>query len=68
METNNKSNKIKLGLFVSLGIAFLMIIIFLIGSQQNLFSSEIKLSTKFKNASGLQIGGAVRFSGINIGS
>jgi phospholipid/cholesterol/gamma-HCH transport system substrate-binding protein len=68
METQNKSNKIKLGLFVSLGIAFLMIIIFLIGSQQNLFSSEIKLSTKFKNASGLQIGGAVRFSGINIGT
>ncbi len=68
METQNKSYKIKLGLFVTLGILFLVAIIFLIGSQQNLFSSEIKITTKFKNASGLQVGSAVRFSGIAIGT
>lgn len=67
METQNKSYKIKLGIFVTLGILFLISIIFIIGSQQNLFSKEIKLTTKFKNASGLQVGSIVRFSGIAIG-
>jgi phospholipid/cholesterol/gamma-HCH transport system substrate-binding protein len=67
METQNTSYKIKLGIFVTLGILFLVAIIFLIGSQQNLFSSEIKLTTKFKNASGLQVGSTVRSSGIAIG-
>ncbi|NHN26899.1 MCE family protein [Flavobacterium jejuense] len=68
METQNKSYKIKLGVFVTLGIIFLVSIIFLIGSQQNLFSSEIKITTKFRNASGLQVGSQVRFSGISIGT
>lgn len=68
METQNKSYKMKLGLFVTLGILFLVAIIFLIGSQQNLFSSEIRITTKFKNASGLQVGSEVRFSGIAIGT
>ena len=68
METQNNSYKIKLGLFVSLGILFLIAIIFLIGSQQNLFSSEINITTKFKNASGLQVGSSVRFSGITVGT
>ncbi|VXC41159.1 Organic solvent ABC transporter substrate-binding protein [Flavobacterium sp. 9AF] len=67
MESNN-TYKIKLGLFVSLGLLFLFFIIFLIGSQQNLFSSQIKLTTKFKNASGLQVGSKVRFSGIDVGT
>ncbi|WP_130733581.1 MlaD family protein [Flavobacterium sp. J27] len=68
METQNNSYKIKLGLFVSLGLVFLIAIIFLIGSQQHLFSSEIQLTTRFKNASGLQIGSSVRFSGIDVGT
>lgn len=68
MKTQNKSYKIKLGIFVTLGILFLVAIIFLIGSQQNLFSSQIKLTTKFRNASGLQVGSVVRFSGIAIGT
>lgn len=68
METKNNSYKLKLGLFVSLGILFLIAIIFLIGSQQNLFSSEIKITTTFRNASGLQVGSAVRFSGIPVGT
>ena len=68
METQNNSYKIKLGLFVSLGLLFLIAIIFLIGSQQNLFSSKIKITTKFRNASGLQVGSSVRFSGIAVGT
>lgn len=65
---NTKSNyKLKLGLFVFLGLLLFFAIIFLIGSKQNLFTSEIKLITTFKNASGLKVGNTVRFSGISIG-
>lgn len=67
METTNKSYKIKLGVFVTLGILILFIILFFIGSNQNLFSSKFKINTNFRNVSGLNIGGQVRFSGIAVG-
>lgn len=68
MENTNTNYKKKLGLLVFIGLVFFFGIIFLIGRQQNLFSSEIKLTTTFQNASGLKVGNSVRFSGINIGT
>ncbi|MEO8254030.1 MAG: MlaD family protein, partial [Flavobacterium sp.] len=53
---------------VSLGIAILFLIIFFIGSNQNLFTSKFKIYSNFRNVSGLQIGGQVRFSGIAVGT
>ncbi|MFB9056072.1 MlaD family protein [Mariniflexile ostreae] len=64
----NNSYKIKLGIFVTLALLILFAIIFFIGSQQNLFSSKFKIHTEFRNVSGLQIGGQVRFSGISVGT
>ncbi|HQA73738.1 MlaD family protein [Flavobacterium sp.] len=64
----NTNYKQRLGLFVFIGLIFFVGIIFLIGRQQNLFSAKIKISTAFKNASGLKVGNAVRFSGIAIGT
>ncbi|MGZ4034846.1 MAG: MlaD family protein [Bacteroidia bacterium] len=60
-------NKIKLGIFVSLGIFFLIIGIYFIGKKQQLFNKTINISCVFKDISGLQIGDNVRLSGINIG-
>jgi phospholipid/cholesterol/gamma-HCH transport system substrate-binding protein len=68
MKTTTQSYKIKLGIFVSLGIAILFLIIFFIGSNQNLFSSKFKIQTNFRNVSGLQVGAQVRFSGISVGT
>lgn len=68
METTTQTNKIKLGIFVSLGIAILFLIIFFIGTNQNLFSSKFKIHTNFRNVSGLQVGAQVRFSGISVGT
>lgn len=65
---NSNSYKIRLGIFVTLGILILFIIIFLIGSNQNLFSPKFKINANFKNVSGLQVGGQVRFSGIAVGT
>lgn len=68
MKTANNAYKIKLGIFVTIGILILFTIIFFIGSNQNLFSSKFKIYTNFNNVSGLQVGGEVRFSGISIGT
>ena len=68
MQNTNTNYKKRLGLFVVIGIIFFIGIIFLIGRQQNLFTSEIKVSTEFRNASGLKVGNMVRFSGIAIGT
>lgn len=58
----------KLGLFVIVGLVLLIITIYFIGENKNLFSSTFHLKTKFKNVSGLNVGNNVRFSGINIGT
>lgn len=68
MKTTNNNYKIRLGIFVSLGIVLLFIIIFFIGSNQNLFSSKFKINSDFQNVSGLQVGAQVRFLGIAIGT
>lgn len=68
MKTNTKAYKIKLGIFVSVGLLILFVIIFFIGSNQNLFSSKFKVHSNFRNVSGLQAGGQVRFSGIAVGT
>jgi len=61
-------NKVKLGIFVTLGIAIFVIGIYLIGQSKQLFSSTFRISALFKDVSGLQVGNNVRFAGINVGS
>lgn len=61
------NNKIRLGLFVTVGIIFLITGIYFIGKRQQIFSSNFQISGIFKNVSGLQIGNSVRFAGIDVG-
>jgi phospholipid/cholesterol/gamma-HCH transport system substrate-binding protein len=61
------SNKIGLGIFVSAAIAIFILGIYLIGERRQLFRGTFKISTVFKNVSGLQLGNNVRFSGIDVG-
>ena len=68
METHKEKFKIRLGLFVVGGLTLFLLAIFVIGKQNNLFDSVIKISTTFYNVSGLQVGNNVRFSGINVGT
>lgn len=62
------AQNIKLGIFVVLGTILLVIASYLIGNRQNMFGDTFQLSAIFKNASGLQNGNNVRFSGINVGT
>jgi phospholipid/cholesterol/gamma-HCH transport system substrate-binding protein len=68
METNNSAFKLKLGIFISIGLALLIIGIFIIGKQKNLFNPVFKIKASFNNVSGLLVGNNVRFSGINVGT
>ncbi len=62
------SQKIKTGALVLVGIILLVLAIFFIGSQKNLFDKTFKVQVKYSNVSGLQVGNFVRFTGINIGT
>lgn len=62
------SNRIGLGLFVISGLILLIIGLYLIGSNRNLFGKNITLYSTFYNISGLQIGNNVRFGGIDVGT
>ncbi len=70
MNDIQKQNKVKwkLGIFLVIGIVLLVLGLFFIGKQKNLFVSVFPLKAVFKNVSGLKIGNNVRFGGISIGT
>jgi len=61
-------HKIKLGIFVSIGLALFIAGIYFIGETKKLFSSTFRISAMFKDVNGLQVGNNVRFAGINVGT
>src|SRR3990172_9258379 len=64
----NLNNKIRLGIFISIGIVVFIAAIYFIGEKQQLFRSTFRLSGVFKDVAGLQAGNNVRLSGINVGT
>ena len=68
MDTHSTKFKIRLGLFIIGGMVIFFIAIFIIGKQENLFDPVFKITTTFRNVSGLETGSNVRFSGINVGT
>ncbi len=67
MEASSK-NKVRLGIFVITGTILLVIVLYLIGNRQNIFSNTIKINAHFTHVNGLQLGNNVRYSGIDIGT
>lgn len=63
-----KISNIKLGIFIFLGGALLILAIFLIGDKDALFSSRFTLKAYFSDIQGLRNGATVRLSGIDVGS
>ncbi len=62
------NHKVRLGIFISLGILIFILAIYFIGEKQQLFRSTFRLSGVFKDVAGLQVGNNVRLSGINVGT
>lgn len=67
METGS-SYKMKLGMFVVIGLSLLVLVIFFIGKGKNMFGSTFEIKSHFKNVGGLKEGNNVRFSGITVGT
>lgn len=61
-------NTIKLGLFVAAGLLFLILLLYMIGKNRNLFGPSFILKAQFDNVQGLVPGSNVRYSGIEIGT
>ncbi len=61
-------DKIKVGVFVTVGTILLVTALYFIGRRQNVFSNNIQVYSVFENVNGLQLGNNVRYSGINVGT
>jgi phospholipid/cholesterol/gamma-HCH transport system substrate-binding protein len=61
-------NKIKLGIFISIGMSAFILGVYFIGQRQQLFRSTFHISGVFQDVGGLQEGNNVRLSGINVGT
>jgi len=62
------SQSIRLGFFVLLGLAILGAGVFLIGSKESLFQSNLLVRAQFQNVGGLNEGADVRVGGIRKGT
>src|SRR6478752_4918175 len=62
------SQKIRLGIFVIIGLALFIVIVYFIGKKQKMFGDTNELYTVFDNVNGLELGNNVRYSGINVGT
>ena len=62
------SQKIRLGLFVILGLLVFILAVYFIGDKQKMFGKTNHLEAVFNNVNGLQLGNSVRYSGISVGT
>ena len=68
MMKKTSKEKLKLGLFVVIGLLLFVLAIYLIGANQNMFGKKVTISANFNNVNGLLLGNNVRYSGINVGN
>ncbi|MDH4090851.1 MAG: MlaD family protein [Cyclobacteriaceae bacterium] len=67
MKTKTIDNT-KLGLFVLAGVLFLIVTLYMIGKNRNLFGSTFTMKAVLSNVNGLVAGNNVRFKGIDVGT
>lgn len=68
MKKERKIANAKLGLLVMASLIFLVLSLYLIGKNQNIFGTSIKVVAEMKNVNGLLPGNNVRFKGMDIGT
>lgn len=66
--TNRAINNVKLGAFTLAGLLFLVLLLYMIGKNQNMFGDNYILKAKFSNVQGLITGNNVRYAGIETGT
>ncbi len=66
--SKNMVSNIKLGLFVIVGLLFLILLLYMIGRNESMFGDYFRLKARFHNVQGLNSGNNIRFSGIQVGT
>ena len=66
--SKHAANNVKLGAFVLGGLLFLIVLLYMIGRDQNLFGSTFIIKARFENVQGLVPGNNVRYAGIEVGT
>ncbi len=61
-------NNLKLGAFTLAGLLFLVLLLYMIGKNQNMFGDNYELKARFSNVQGLIEGNNVRYAGIESGT
>jgi phospholipid/cholesterol/gamma-HCH transport system substrate-binding protein len=67
MATKPKEKTIRVGLLVAVTMVVLMIFVFLIGSEQKIFSRKYEYKVRLDNVTGLAEGNPVKISGVTVG-
>ena len=67
MRTTRRSN-IRLGIYIAAGVLLFILGIYFIGSRQNMFQRNVKITAMFSDVKGLRTGANVRFTGIDVGT
>ncbi len=62
------AQEIRVGLFIFIGIVLAFIVVFSIGSKNQLFREQYVLFTNFKDVGGLIVGSPVRLAGVEVGT
>jgi phospholipid/cholesterol/gamma-HCH transport system substrate-binding protein len=62
-----ESAPVKVGVFVFAGVFLAMFVIFLLGSEKQIFKRQYMLFTTFTDISGLRVGAQVQLAGLNVG-
>lgn len=62
------SRNVRLGIFVLGGLTFLVLLLYMIGKNRDLFGNTYVLKARFNNAKGLVEGNNVRYAGIDVGT
>ena len=62
------ANRIRLGIFISIGLLLFILSIFFLGSRKNVFEKTFRLSSVFANVNGLRPGSGIWLAGVNVGT
>lgn len=68
MKQSKEIMQIQVGAFVVIGLALLMLVIFMLGSENRVFQKDYLLVSKFDTVKGLRAGAPIQLAGVNVGS
>ncbi|ALD20653.1 MlaD family protein [Hymenobacter sp. DG25A] len=68
MSQRTAANNVRLGVFVLAGLVCLILLLYMLGRKQNMFSNTLDINADFRAVNGLLTGNNVRFAGIMVGT